>query len=248
MAGGRGARRVMAGAAAMTLAVVLASCGGSSDDGSVSSEAASVSASTDLMVDGMFEPMFDQTYALCAGAVAFVFDDVAYAKCQRLEGNSIADAHTYPGGDALSVNQLLTASGRAMVSTYSPPDPEDYALYECPAKGAFAQCNGGLCTAFEGEFPGLGEIASDEVVCSCPITYAERVYHVTGPAECPATQAGYDSVCGTGDRKDVTADGTILHIGAGGPPAATIDGLNRLYDEAFGTTTPIPPVFRGPGE
>lgn len=241
-------RAILAGAAAVTLSVTLASCGGSSDAESASSETTSASTSTDSMVDGKFEPMFDQTYALCAGAIAFNFDGVTYAKCQLLNGNSIADAHTYPAGDALSVNQLLTATGRAMVSTYSPPSPDDYALYECPANGAFAQCNGGLCTTFEGEFPGVGEVASDEVICSCPITYEEKVYHVTGPAQCPATQAEYDSICGSGDRKDVTADGTILHIGAGGPPVTTIDGLNRLYDEAFGTTTPTPPVCERPSE
>ncbi|MGA1013484.1 MAG: hypothetical protein ACO3RL_12355, partial [Vulcanococcus sp.] len=193
-----------------------------------------------------FMPMPDQTYALCAGAIAFNFDGVTYAKCRLKKGNSLAAAHVYSGGDALTVNEQLTKTGPYMVSTYSPPDPENYALYKCERDGAFAQCNGGLCYRYDGDFPGVGKVGPKEVMCSCPIAYKKTTYHVTGPAQCPTTRAAYDKICGSGKRADVTADGTILHIGAGGPPATTIDGLNKMYDAAFGTKTPTPPTCARP--
>lgn len=192
-----------------------------------------------------FLPMRDQTYALCAGAIAFNFDGVTYAKCRLKNGNSVAASHIYPGGDALTVNKLLT-SNRSMVSTYSPPNPKSYALYKCEPNGAYAQCNGGLCYRYNGEFPGVGKVGPNEVMCSCPISYETKTYHVTGPAQCPATRAAYDEICGSGTRADVTADGTILHIGADGPPSATIDGLNGVYDSFFGTRTPTPPTCERP--
>ena len=209
---------------------------------------ATAAPSPEEFVSSKFKPMADQTYALCAGAISFNFDGVTYAKCRLKKGNSIAAAHTYPGGDALTVNKQLTDTGPYMVSTYSPPDPKNYALYTCERDGAFAQCNGGLCYRYDGDFPGVGNVGSNEVICSCPITYKKTTYHVTGPAQCPTTRAAYDNICGSGKRADVTADGTILHIGAGGPPVTTIDGLNKMYDEAFGTETPTPPICARPAK
>ena len=216
--------------------------------GLTSISAATGAPSADSFVSSKFKPMADQTYALCAGAISFNFDGVTYAKCRVKEGNSIAAAHEYPGGDALTVNKLLTETGPYMVSTYSPPDPKDYALYKCERNGAFAQCNGGLCYRYDGTFPGVGEVGADEVICSCPITYKKTTYHVTGPAQCPTSRAAYDKICGSGKRADVTADGTILHIGAGGPPVTTINGLNKMYDDSFGTTTPTPPRCARPAK
>ena len=179
-------------------------------------------------------PLPDQPYALCAGAQAFNFGGVTYAKCRLKQGNSLGLTNAYPGGNVLTVNQSLNLAGQFMVSTYSPPDPKEYALYQCQANGAFAQCNGGLCYAFKGSFPGLGSVADGEVICSCPIVYRTTVYHVTGPGTCPATRQEYDSICGSGPKKTQTANGTLLHVGSGGPLSVTL-GLNRIFDAAFGT-------------
>jgi hypothetical protein len=74
--------------------------------------------------------------------------------------------------------------------------------------------------------------------CSCPIVYTKKPYHVNGPAQFPTTRAAYDKVCGSGSRADMTADGTILRIGSGGPAATQHEVDNRIYDDLFGTTTP----------
>lgn len=206
----------------------------------------SASAADRDVLASKFQPMPDQTYALCAGAKSFNFDGVTYAKCRLKDGNSLAMSHPFPGGDALTVNKLLTAAGSSMVSTYSPPSPERYAVYQCSRDGAYAQCNGGLCYRYNGEFPGLGEVGENQVICSCPIVYAKKTYHVNGPAQCPTTRAAYDEICGSGSRADMTAAGTILHIGSGGPAATQHQVDNRIYDDLFGTKTPAPPTCQRP--
>ena len=183
-------------------------------------------------------PLKNQSYALCAGAVSFNFDGITYAKCRKKLGNSLGLTHAYSGGDIETVNQIGT-SGNApfIVSTYSPPDPDRYALYACNKPGAFAQCDGGICftNTTGNQFPGLGVVGESEIVCSCPISTSSK-YHVWGPAECPKSAKEYDAICVTGSKKAVTGDGAILRIGNAGPVAVT-KAQNELYDRAFGTST-----------
>jgi hypothetical protein len=72
------------------------------------------------------------------------------------QGNSLGlNGTLYPGGNVLTVNQSLNLAGQFMVSTYSPPDPKEYALYQRQANGAFAQCNGARRYGVQG-LPALG--------------------------------------------------------------------------------------------
>lgn len=182
--------------------------------------------------------MRDQIYALCAGAVTFNFDGITYARCKVKDGDSLAYKHSYKGGNAETVNQMGDApANRAfMVSTYSPPDPSEVGIYTCRAKGAYAQCNGGICfTNTSGKnFPNLGRLGADEIICSCPIVTSQN-YYVYGPAQCPAGSSGYDKICGKGNEKKMTSDGMSLRIGDGGP-GATVVAIDAFYDRTFQTS------------
>jgi hypothetical protein len=104
----------------------------------------------------------DQKYALCAEASCFVFDGVAYCKCDVLKGDSISlqDDFSSPTGErnVCSVNQQGKTNGY-MVSTFSFPANVEKgsraAVYTCPgtnnagtgvpAPVAYGQCDGGIC-------------------------------------------------------------------------------------------------------
>ena len=99
----------------------------------------------------VFKICRDQTYALCAVASCFVFDQVAYCKCDVEQGDSISLPFEFDGQDVCSVNAEGPANG-FMVSTFSLPasvmEGGDQALYTCSAgtaDGSYAQCDGGLC-------------------------------------------------------------------------------------------------------
>ena len=143
-----------------------------------------------------------------------------------------------PGGNIKTINQI-GASGNFpfMVSTYSPPEAKVFALYSCNKPGAFAQCDGGLCftNTTGNEFPGLGFVKIDEIMCSCPITTSSE-YHVWGPATCPKTVKEYDEICAAGSMKTVTGDGFKLRIGSSGSVAVT-QAQDIYYDKIFGTTS-----------
>lgn len=186
-------------------------------------------------------PLYNQDYALCAGAVSFNLDGITYAKCRIKNGNSLGMTHTYtgnPGGNIETINQIgLLGTAPFMVSTYSPPDPEKFALYSCNKPGAYAQCNGGLCftNTTGNEFPGLGAVSAGEIMCSCPITTSNK-YHVWGPASCPITANEYDKICAAGSKKTVAGDGFNLRIGSSGSVAVT-QAQDIYYDDTFGTTS-----------
>jgi hypothetical protein len=174
----------------------------------------------------------NQSYALCAGALSWIFDDITYAKCKVFDnGNSISLPLNYPatpfapGGNIATVNATGNgpANGGYLVSTFSPPVQStnpggNLALYNCKTQGSYAQCDGGICfTSTTGQsFPGLGQVGANEIICSCPITTA-RNYQVYGPNPCPTTRREFDSVCGAGLKPG--KNGAILRIGAprGGP-------------------------------
>ena len=141
----------------------------------------------------------NQTYALCATASCFVFDQVAYCQCDVLTGNSITATDGFDDGQtACTVNASGVDNGY-MVSLFSVPDSVlaggNQALYTCPAStsnGAYGQCDGGICfTSTQAKsFPGFSEpLAENQIICSCPITVAnpataKKGYQIVGPFPC----------------------------------------------------------------
>ncbi len=114
---------------------------------------------------GVFKICHDQTYALCAVASCFVFNNVSYCTCDVKKGDSISIPFKFgKGKDICSVNTEGVGNGY-MMSTYSLPKSAvaphgDKALYTCPAAtstGAYAQCDGGVCfRSSQGQnFPGF---------------------------------------------------------------------------------------------
>lgn len=131
----------------------------------------------------------DQTYALCAEATCFSYNNVAYCKCDVLTGDSISVAFRFSGPsgpqDVCDVNEQGATNG-FMVSTFSlPPDAVKggpTAVYTCPGKAnkgagvaapvAYGQCDGGICfkSSSGNSFPGFDTpLQSDEIICACPI-------------------------------------------------------------------------------
>ncbi len=112
------------------------------------------------------EPPFviceDQQYALCAAAICFVYNGLAYCKCDILKGDSISLQLSYssPTGErnVCDVNQQGKKNGY-MVSTFSLPNDVKKggkaAVYTCPGSAdagsgvvapvAYGQCDGGIC-------------------------------------------------------------------------------------------------------
>jgi hypothetical protein len=186
----------------------------------------------------------DQTYALCAVASCYVFDQVAYCKCDIEQGDSISLAFEVDGEDVCEVNARGPANGY-MVSTFSLPDAVveggPMALYTCAAgesDGAYAQCDGGLCftsTEAAPSFPGFDEpLAEGEIICSCPIRVADPDaptfgYQIAGPFPC---EADYFQNCGSAATNRRT--GTTIPVGA---PTAVPQLLTPLLDGP-----PVPPL------
>lgn len=170
----------------------------------------------------------NQTYALCATAPAFVYQEVSYAKCQIKRGDSIsAPPLSYPPN---TINQKNICDFNAegvnngyMASTYSLPPSivkgGNQALYTCSGSstGSYAQCDGGTCftSTVGNSFPGLGQLGKGEIVCSCPITKANTSvspfgFQFVGPYPCQAD--AFKACTQSGDNGD------IIKVGA--PPGA----------------------------
>jgi hypothetical protein len=177
-----------------------------------------------VLADLPFTILRNQPYALCAGAIAFVFDEVAYANCAILFGDSASLTTGYPpvqathqpGGNIATINQQGLASNSFIVSTYSPPagltNPAgNLAIYTCfpGSKGSFAQCDGGICfrSTVNTTFPGQGAISSAQIVCSCPVATNRFGYQFFGPYPCLSRQA-HDQLCNVS-----VSNGTTLFIG-----------------------------------
>jgi hypothetical protein len=180
----------------------------------------------------------DQTYALCLTAKCFVFDDVSYCACDVKKGDSVSLPLDSKEGDVCDINAAGVGNG-FMVSTFSLPDTllkdgGDLALYTCPAKsstGAYAQCDGGICfRSTQGqEFPGLGKVAKDQIVCSCPITTAdpataETGYQIVGPYPC---EKSFFKYCEGKTASDRT--GSTIYVGA--PNGSARTSSRKLYGE-----------------
>lgn len=202
--------------------------------------------STPLMVQSAYaEDAYaicsNQTYALCAAASAFVYDDVSYAKCVIKRGDSISApplSFTTRNGKTADICDVNAAGVRNgyMVSTFSLPlevrQGGNKALYTCPggSTGSYAQCDGGICfKSSSGKyFPGVGFVAKNEIICSCPVTKPTVTslpvgYQFIGPYPC---QQSALSVC----NQDV-GNGTIIPVGS--PPGAGRVLTQALYGHQF---------------
>jgi hypothetical protein len=187
-----------------------------------------------------FRILDNQTYALCAVASCFIFNEVAYCKCDVLTGDSISLTLKFDDQNVCDVNEDGAVNGY-MVSTFSVPPSVlppngDQAIYTCPAgsDGAYAQCDGGICfKSTQGKsFPGFdGPLAEDEIICSCPITEQsprEPVgYQIAGPYPC---QNSFFENCKKKAANKNT--GSTLYVGA---PTGAGDLLAFLLN---GTVSP----------
>jgi hypothetical protein len=179
----------------------------------------------------------DQTYALCAVSSCFVYNQVAYCKCDVEHGDSISLPFEFDGQDVCDVNAEGPANG-FMVSTFSLPDSVleggDMALYTCRAgtsDGAYAQCDGGLCftsTEASPSFPGFDvPLTDDQIICSCPITTANPDqatfgYQIAGPFPC---EDSFFENCQSAESN--TRTGSTIPVGA---PTGTPRILTRLLN------------------
>jgi hypothetical protein len=205
---------------------------------------------TSELEDGM--PKFlkcpGQTYALCAASSCYVYNDVAYCKCDVVEdGDSISLAFEVENGvngeNVCEVNANGVGNGY-MVSTFSLPDSVlkdggEMALYTCPgggSDGAYAQCDGGLCfesTEGSPSFPGFEQpLLADEIICSCPITIHKEKqifgYQIPGPFPCEQSIFEQCSSDTTNDRTGTNANtGTTIPVGA---PVGSVRILALMLD------------------
>ena len=185
----------------------------------------------------VFKICKDQTYALCATASCFVFNDLAYCTCDVKRGDSISLPFRYDRNkDVCTVNAEGAGNGY-MASTFS-LDPSvvaptgDMAVYNCPGKtatGAYAQCDGGLCfRSTQGQnFPGSDKpLKPDQIICSCPITVAQPPapvgYQIAGPYPC--RRSFFDNCSSKVANLDT---GATIYVGA---PTGTARLLTRLLD------------------
>ena len=185
----------------------------------------------------VFKICKDQTYALCATASCFVFNDLAYCTCDVKRGDSISLPFRYDRNkDVCTVNAEGVGNGY-MVSTFSLDQAVvaprgDMAIYTCPAKtatGAYAQCDGGLCfRSTQGQdFPGSDKpLKPDQIICSCPITVADPPapvgYQIAGPYPC--RRSFFDNCSSKVANLD---NGAKIYVGA---PTGSARLLTRLLD------------------
>jgi hypothetical protein len=193
------------------------------------------------------EPPFvvcqDQQYALCAAASCFVYDMVAYCKCDILHGDSISLQLNFSSRtgehNVCDVNQQGQGNGY-MVSTFSLLNDVlkggPAAVYTCPgpanqgqgvvAPVAYGQCDGGLCftSTPDTRFPGFErQLQADEIICSCPISTAATPgstnrfgYQVFGKyhPEAPRGKRCDAEACASCSVPSPTANGSTLPVGA----------------------------------
>ena len=190
-----------------------------------------------------------QTYALCATASCFVFNDVAYCKCDVMSGNSISLQFPFDTDQDVCTVNAQGADNQFMVSTFSLSEsvvpPGDQALYTCPAEtsdGAYAQCDGGFCfTSSQGQsFPGFGTpLAQDEIICSCPITVADPAtaklgYQIAGPFPC---EDSFFQNCKSSSTN--TNTGSNIPVGA---PTGTARFLTQQLNGSVPAINECPPA------
>jgi hypothetical protein len=178
---------------------------------------------------------YPNTFALCAIAQCTTIDKVAYCKCEVLNQESISLPYNYTekGTKKNVCNLLLDGVNNGFtVSTYATPVQvlTDYkpaveklgpkmALYTCNPKtnpkalnALSAQCDGGICfnSTSGKKFPGMGNVKSNEIICSCPITKGTSVgFQIAGPYPCDKNF--YKKQC---EVQSTTLTGTVINVGA----------------------------------
>jgi hypothetical protein len=186
-------------------------------------------------------------HALCAVASCFVFNGLAYCKCDVEEGDSISLPFEFNRSGLVSSSDdpdicTVNADGvdnGYMASTYSLPlsvlqTGGDQALYTCPppvSDGAYAQCDGGICfTSSEGQsFPGFDEpLAKNQIICSCPTATAKLGYQIAGPFPC---QNSFFQNCSSATAN--TNTGATIYVGA------PIGSARLLTRELYGMVPPL---------
>ena len=193
------------------------------------------------------EPPFvicnNQQYALCAAASCFVYDGLAYCKCNIVKGDSISLQLSYssPVGErnVCDVNRQGKTNGYR-VSTFSLPDDVKKggpaAVYTCPGSAdagsgvsapvAYGQCDGGICfKSSRGQrFPGFaGRVRDDQIICSCPIStdttpgssnsFGYQIFGQYHPNEPKGSRCDANA-CAACSVPNPTANGTTLPVGA----------------------------------
>ncbi len=185
----------------------------------------------------------NQTYALCATARCFVFNELAYCRCDVKRGDSISLPFNYaPGKDVCTANAQGRDNGY-MISTFSLPRSVvapngNRALYDCPAgaSGKYAQCDGGFCfRSSQGQqFPGFArDLRAGEIICACPLadaTDASVGFQIAGPYPCDDS---FFRFCNAPPASGRT--GSTVFVGA---PTGTPVLLTRLL------TGSVPPLNR----
>jgi hypothetical protein len=196
-----------------------------------------------LAPDPPFAICRDQQYALCAQADCFVFNQVAYCKCDVRRGDSISLQLSYssPVGDrnVCDVNRQGKRNGY-MVSTFSLPSEAmkggTLAAYTCPgtddsgsgvpAPVAYGQCDGAMCfKSSRGQrFPGFdGKLRDREIMCSCPVSTEATPgsvdplgYQIFGPYH-PSSAPGSrcdPNACAACSVTNPVANGATIPVGA----------------------------------
>ena len=211
----------------------------------------------------------NQRYALCATASCFVYNGVAYCKCNVMQGNSISLQLNFSsaGGEqnVCSVMQQSVGNGLAeyLVSTFSLPQSGiqggTAAIYTCPgaanagsgviAPVAYGQCDGGICfTSSRGkQFPGFSSLQSDEIICSCPISTSATPastnqfgYQIFGPYN-PAAPPGSKCDASACAKCSVSNPTANGSMLQVGAPTGTAEALTFLL-----TGSPPPPLNKCP--
>ncbi len=198
----------------------------------------------------------NQRYALCAQADCFVYDGVAYCKCEVKKGDSISLQleYTSPVGkrNACDVDRQGVSNGYVL-STYSLPNDAKkggpVAAYTCPgtddagagvpAPVAYGQCDGGMCfTSSRGKrFPGFeAKLKDREVMCSCPVSTSAtpgssdalgyQIFGIYHPKAAPGSRCDA-SACAACSVPNPTSNGAIIPVGA---PTGSADFLTLRLD------------------
>jgi hypothetical protein len=185
----------------------------------------------------------NQRYALCAEASCFVYDGVAYCKCDIKNGDSISLQLSYSSTigerNVCDVNRQGRTNGY-MISTFSLPKNVkkggSAAAYTCPGSAdagsgvvapvAYAQCDGGFCfkSSRAQKIPGFdGRLHSDEIICSCPISTDATAgssdsfgYQVFGPYDPKASPGSRcdATTCAACSVPNPTSNGASIQVGA----------------------------------
>lgn len=230
----------------MGLAVGLILAAGGSGLSKANSGTATTSPKFFKVCDGKTPDGTPVPHALCAVASCFVFNNLAYCKCDVSQGDSISLPFEFDDSqDICTVNAEGVGNGY-MASTFSfppsvvlpPNDPGAQALYTCPpivSDGTYAQCDGGICftSPSEGQsFPGFDQpLGKNEIICSCPAAspaQARLGYQIPGPFPC---QKSFFQNCKS--KTANTNTGSTIYSGA------PIGSARFLTHQLYGTDPSI---------